>query len=204
MVLNTSVSVNDFLKTFRHCSIEGNISGIGEQIDTIKKILEEYAPKNILEIGFNAGHSAELFLDNNKDINYLGFDIGRHKYTHTTNEFMKLKYKNRFNLILGDSLETVPLYIKNNNKKYDLIFIDGCHDYINAKSDFENCKKLAHKDTIVILDDVMYNKRFERTCNKGPNKVWNDALDNNEIIQLGLEEYRISRFCRGMTWGKYN
>jgi hypothetical protein len=36
-----------------------------------------------LEIGFNAGHSAEVFLKNNKDLILTSFDLGEHNYVTT-------------------------------------------------------------------------------------------------------------------------
>ena len=205
----TSLSVEEYLKKmlYFNANVEGNVSNRKKQVEDINKILNDYKPINVLEIGFNSGHSSELFLENNNNINYLGFDIGINKQTLPMSDFMKLKYGNRFNLIIGDSIISLPEYIKNNNsKKFDLIFIDGGHDYKIAKSDFDNCKKLSNEHTIIIFDDVMYDKSYIREYNKGPNKVWKDALDNNEIIQLGIEEYQgtVRKYKkRGMVWGKF-
>jgi predicted O-methyltransferase YrrM len=43
----------------------------------IPELLKEYAPhaKRIMEIGFNAGHSADLFLRTNPDAQVVSFDI---------------------------------------------------------------------------------------------------------------------------------
>jgi len=70
-----------------------------------------------------------------------------------------MKYPNRHKLIIGDSTKSVPEYIKNNNDiKFDIIYIDGGHEYNIAKQDLINCHKLAHKNTLVILDDVIRNE----------------------------------------------
>ena len=70
-----------------------------------------------MEIGFNAGHSAELFLSNNKNINVLSFDIGGHQYVKYGKEFIDNKYPNRHALILGDSVQTVPSFAEKTNIK---------------------------------------------------------------------------------------
>ena len=68
------------------------------------------------------------------------------------------KYPDRHTLIIGNSLDTIPKF--NNDKKYDLIFIDGGHEYNISYNDLKNCKRLAHSDTLVIMDDVVRNKNY--------------------------------------------
>ena len=156
---------------------------------------------NVMEIGFNAGHSAELFLQNNKDLTLTSFDLGHHNYVKSAKEFIDLTYPYRHILILGDSRTTIPFYLQNNkDTKFDIIFIDGGHDYEIAKSDMENCFHLAHKDTIVILDDTMFTKHWETFWTIGPTRTWKEHLEQNKIIELNRKDYSSGR---GMCWGKY-
>jgi predicted O-methyltransferase YrrM len=112
-----------------------------------------------MEIGFNAGHSAEIFLQNNKDLILTSFDLGIHNYVNTAKEYIDITYPNRHTLILGDSTKTIPIYLENNkDTKFDIIFIDGGHEYEIAKADMENCFHLAHKDTIIVLDDTIFTR----------------------------------------------
>ena len=76
----------------------------------IKKILENNNIKNILEIGFNAGHSSCLFLEFNKNCNVLSFDIGLHDYFKVGIEYIREKFNSRnYLFIIGNSNITVPL-----------------------------------------------------------------------------------------------
>ena len=106
--------------------------------------------KNILEIGLNGGHSMAIFLLSNPKLEVLSFDICQHNYVKDIANYYKNKYN--FNFVEGDSLITVKEY--NNDKKYDIIHIDGGHYEKCVINDLINCKKFAHKDTLMIFDDT--------------------------------------------------
>ncbi len=108
----------------------------------------------IAEVGFNTGHSAEVFLESSNNSQLVSFDINTHYYIGIGVEFMQKKYNNRFSFVAGDSRATVPQYFQENpDQKFDLIFIDGCHLFDFCLTDIKNFKKLSHKNTILWIDD---------------------------------------------------
>jgi predicted O-methyltransferase YrrM len=194
------MSITTFLNNRGFHSFGGYSQQVPKQVEDLK-ILTNKPNLNVMEIGFNAGHSAEVFLQNNKELTLTSFDLGGNDYVNAAKEYIDATYPNRHNLILGDSRITIPIYLKNNkDSKFDIIFIDGGHTYEIAKTDMENCFHLAHKDTIVMLDDTIFTKGWEKGYTIGPTRTWTEHLKQNKIIELNRKDY-----CngRGMCWGKY-
>ena len=193
-------NLSDFYRQQNITNFEGYSQQVKGQTDFLRNIVNDESIKNVMEIGFNAGHSAELFLSSNKNINLVSFDIGIHGYVNLGKQFIDKTYPDRHTLIIGNSLETVPEYFKKNNKKFDLIFIDGGHDYNVAKGDIINCKNLAHDKTKVIMDDTMNNNNWIVSWNIGPNRSWKEAKELNIVKEVGTDDFSRGR---GHSWGYY-
>ena len=192
-------SLNDYFKKNNIIPTEGYSQQVPGQIAFLRRMVSSPSIKRVMEIGFNGGHSAELFISSNPNVELVSFDIGHHDYLKHGKAFIDSKYPNRHTLIIGDSLQTVPEYSKK-AKPFDIIFIDGGHDYPIAYGDIVNCRSLAHMHTIVIMDDTIKNKNWVRGWNYGPNRAWADCITNNIIEELGSDDCEPGR---GHSWGRY-
>ena len=193
------MTLNSYLNSKGHRTFEGYSQQVPQQMIDLKNLTT--TPNiNIMEIGFNGGHSAEIFLSNNLNLTLTSFDLGIHDYVKIGKEYIDMTYPNRHTLILGDSQETIPQYLENNkDTKFDFIFIDGGHEYDIVKNDMINCQKLSHSETIVALDDTIFNN-YGPSYTIGPTKIWTEYIQDNKIIELNRKQYNHGR---GMTWGKY-
>jgi predicted O-methyltransferase YrrM len=184
--------LSKLLGYYVHETIEGHV--LPQQIESLKTLVA--GKKRILEIGFNAGHSSKFFLEHT-DATIVSFDLGCHVYTYYSKKIIDSLFPGRHTLILGDSKNSVKMYPQ---EIFDLIFIDGGHEYTTAKSDLLNCKKFANQDTLVILDDTVFNSSWEESWTIGPTKVWKESKDKDIILPIDSIDYLPGR---GMSWGKF-
>jgi hypothetical protein len=110
--------------------------------------------KSVLEVGFNAGHSALLILSSNPHIKYVGVDIGEHSYTKEAGRILLNHFGNRFKLIIGDSTDILPI-LKLDKLKFEVIHIDGGHSRDQCLSDLRNATNLLIEESgQILLDDI--------------------------------------------------
>jgi len=144
---------------------------------------------NIMEIGFNAGHSCLIYLLSNPNSNITIFDICEHKYTIPCFEYLNSVFPNRLQLYEGDSTISVREYFNNNNNvKFDLIHIDGGHEGDIPEIDFYNSLKLA--SNIIIWDDTQ-DYRLNQMFNDFIKKRLIEELLN--VLPTTIYEHRICK-----------
>ena len=124
---------------------------IPKQINLIN-FLSKYNPKNILEIGFNAGFSALLIKMVCPNSNLTCVDINYHNYVVPCYEIISKDYE-KINLITENSYTALPKLIKK-KLKYDVVHLDGDHHVISAERDFLNSLNLTNKGSVIIFDDT--------------------------------------------------
>ena len=151
----TNINLDTYLLEQGARPIEGFVSS-SQKMGLIKDMQALPQIKKILEIGFNAGHSSELFLSATDCEKMISFDINTHSYLKIGREFITKKFRSRFQFIEGDSREQIPKYAASHSQEtFDLIFIDGGHSFNVCFSDIMNCGQLAHPETLVIIDDYV-------------------------------------------------
>lgn len=194
------MSLTEYLLENGMTEFEGNTENVKEQQDELIRLSKDV--KTAMEIGFNAGHSAELFLKNNPNLTLTSFDIGDHNYVLAGKRYIDKMFPGRHTLIIGDSTLSIPKFIKDHPQtKFDLLFIDGCHEYDIAKADLENCRHLANKESLFIMDDTIFSDIGYGQWNIGPTNAVTQLHKKGLLINIKAIDFIPGR---GMTIGNYN
>lgn len=137
----------------------------------------------IVEIGFNAGHSALLGLTANQDIIYRSVDIGQ-PYSIACFDVLKARFGDRIDLTVGDSLDVIPRIKEIYPEISGRIgwFIDGDHSYEYCKQDLDNVLFFADNDDLIFIDD---------TNQRDISKLMNEYLSNNIIRMVKEGRYHM-------------
>jgi predicted O-methyltransferase YrrM len=112
---------------------------------------------NLMEIGFNAGHSALLFLMNvAAGTKMVFFDICEHVYVLPCFEYLRSNFPHiEMDLQVGDSRTSVQRWMRDNpNTKFDVVHVDGGHDHDVVQSDTTSAAALCREGGIIIMDDT--------------------------------------------------
>lgn len=146
----------------------------------------------IIEIGFNAGNSALLFLLANPNAYLWCFDICQHSYTRPCFQYLYDNFGQRLSLYAGSSIDTVPAFLRSHpNQTYDIFHIDGSHDRNIANIDFFTCFDLAHHQSIMIWDDVDIPDLKQ---------LWNGYISMGKVFPISLLPTPMYSHAIGLVW----
>lgn len=132
-------------------------------------------PMKVAQTGFGIGKSAWAFLENNPLCTVVSFDQMETENGHHADQreaisnaasVVEKHFPGRHRLVEGDSKVTVPA----NPGDYDLVFVDGGHDYETAMADLKN---FARPGCIVVLDDTVVGPLWA----EGVVRAWQEATD---------------------------
>jgi cephalosporin hydroxylase len=133
----------------------------------IKGLIEDYKPKNMLEIGTAAGWAAYYMLDeatrHNKNAKLTSVDLSSDTLYYTPEKAvgdafreMNPKFAKNWNLQTGQY--AVDFLIKDNEEKYDFVFIDAHHYHPWASLDLLASLPHIKEDAIIVFHDSHLNQ----------------------------------------------
>jgi predicted O-methyltransferase YrrM len=155
-------------------------SSSAAELQYLVRTAQECGAVRIGEIGFNIGLSSYAFLSMCPDVHLVSFDLGEHRSVAAAKRLIDKRFPGRHTLVLGDSTQTVPNYAKSHpDVRFDMVFIDGGHDYDVAHADLDNMRALSTENTVVVMDDVTHWKPW----GVGPAAVWEEAVRSGRVLQ---------------------
>lgn len=138
----------------------------------------------LLEIGFNAGHSALLALLANPSLRYTGVDLGEHRYTQPCFDLLKSRFGDRVELLIGDSRDVLPV-LRRTGRSFDLYHVDGGHGFDVAHSDICNVLDFCKSGGALLVDDTD-NPLIDALCDMlvmqgamarlHPHRLWSEQI----------------------------
>ena len=182
--------------------VEGGSYQLDAQVARLRELVVQRTPQSIMEIGFNAGHSALLFLAiTPPETKVVSFDLGEYAYVFAAKRYIDSVFPFRHTLVTGDSTTTIPKYeeqvahrMKNPATAppllFDFIFIDGGHQGDIPLKDIMNSMRLARDEkNIVAIDDISRDPSRQAHYTIEPTKAWSQMVSAGNIREFGYDDY---------------
>ena len=156
-------------------------NGKKEQKLFVKKIIDMIKPKNVLEIGTDKGYFV-YFLMLNCDTHVTTCDLW--EFSSLAIDVLKKYFEKRINFFNEDSHTLLPKL----NNVFDMVWVDGNHEYSACMGDLINCQKLNIANILVDdyreLDSV--KKAVNDFCSTTSYRVSNQSclIDSRGIVYL--------------------
>ena len=169
-------------------------------------IAQQPQVNRICEIGFNAGHSAALWLRANPNASVVMFDLFHHRYSRLAESFIRVNGSDfglvdvtrRLATIAGSSLVSVPKFHEDfPNISCEVLSVDGGHFKDVPLRDMLNMMHLASKGfNILLVDDTNCDEHYCMPANR--------AVDHLEREGLAVVVARLSEIGPNVVPGTFN
>lgn len=108
---------------------------------------------------------------------------------------VKIKKKIGIDPVSGGNIRmSSDNFFKNNQDKFDLIFIDGLHQYEQVKRDVYNSLKFLNDNGVILLHDCMPSS-FMAQAPKRSSNIWNGDVWKNIVEFRTLDQIDTYTIC---------
>jgi predicted O-methyltransferase YrrM len=168
------------------------------------QVLNAYKAPAVLEIGVSAGITyiplLHHMLRQHKTFTLMGCDIDIKKSVYGIAGIMSQESNadQQMVLVRKNSLELFP-YLIEKGFKFDMVFVDGDHNYYTVSKELEYINQLASEDPVIICDDyygrwsekdLFYSEREDQLENEIATPVQNtDKVGVKIAVDEFLKKY---------------
>jgi predicted O-methyltransferase YrrM len=124
------------------------------------RMVDHYAPKNILELGTSLGVTTAYLATARNESKVITMEGAASVAAVAKNNFIKLGLNN-IELVQGNFDETLPPTIQK-MESIDMAFVDGNHRYEPTVRYFREILPAMHEYSILIFDDIHWSKEMEQ------------------------------------------
>ena len=121
--------------------------------DLLESLVLLKKPTKILEIGAAVGYSSSFFASLDENIKVTTIEADEKTYETAKSNIKKLGYEDRVTILFGDAREVLENLAENNDKDYDLVFIDAAKSHYKAFWDLS--MPILKDDALVICDNIL-------------------------------------------------
>jgi predicted O-methyltransferase YrrM len=135
------------------------------------RITEYYQASYILELGTSLGMASQ-YLASSKHCIELTTIEGSQSISKIASE-----YNTQPNIIfINSDFDKALAVARNENKRYDLIIIDGDHTFEAVMINYQHCQVLLNPNGVIIVDDIYWSKGMKKAWKEIQNKTEGDLL----------------------------
>src|SRR5258706_8042907 len=161
-------------------SIAKNVAKTKKYGQLLFRIVKEYKPKTVLELGTSLGIATSYLATGNPDANVTTIEGAKEVAAIAEENFRTLKLQT-VELVkrnFDDSLSSVIYYLPS----IDFVFIDGNHRREPTERYFRQLLAKANNDSIFIFDDIHWSKEMEQ--------AW-EIIKNHEAVRCSIDLFFI-------------
>ncbi|EOD41314.1 hypothetical protein EMIHUDRAFT_462076 [Emiliania huxleyi CCMP1516] len=168
---------------------------------------------HVCQTGFNAGVSALAFLCSTpRNVTVHSFDLGEHDYVAVAQDILEhdYGYAKRHRLVLGSSLETLPLAVQKGELRCDFVFVDGGHAFNIASNDIVMFGRMSHTGARLVVENCnVFGQAIGWGGQPSVNRAYRKALASGNIKHIkqvstgGCHAHKLAHTCRELCVGEW-
>ncbi|NOQ72129.1 MAG: SAM-dependent methyltransferase [Crocinitomix sp.] len=167
----------------KHAATNSKFGGL------LARLCHFYNVDKVLEVGASLGIGTAYLAKHTNEIVTLE---GCSEVLELAKENFKTLGYNQIETRLGEFTKSLA-ELKQENKIFDLIYIDGNHQLEPTLAYFEFAMNNSHDDTFIILDDIYWSPEMEMAWEK---------IKADERINVSIDLFRLGIVCKRPTQRK--